>query len=232
MLKESNATKDKFFSIIAHDLKNPISSYHLIANDTYEYYDTLDDSDKRESIYMMKESAKNLYALLENLLTWSRSQRGVISYQPEKIAVRILAKQVLAVQDIAAEKKSINLVNDVPEDIFIKADPNMINTVLRNLVSNAIKYTAHGGSIVIKAKEENGLVHITVKDSGVGMNKEDIPKLFDISQTYSRQGTDNERGTGLGLILCKEFVNKNNGKIRVESEKGKGSEFIVSLPPE
>ncbi|MCD4794753.1 MAG: PAS domain S-box protein [Bacteroidales bacterium] len=234
-LQELNATKDIFFSIIAHDLKNPIAAVlgfsKLLLKNLKEY----DIQKQKKFIRIIFQSVQNIDKLLENLLLWSRSQRGVLDFNPEKGNLYLLYTKTIKLLKLPAEKKSITIKNLIPEDIIVKADKNMISTVIRNLISNAIKYTHRGGEIIIKAqeiKEDNKQRHIkiAVKDSGIGIASDIQAKLFTITENVSTEGTDNETGTGLGLILCKEFVEKHGGKIWVESEEGKGSEFIFTIP--
>lgn len=229
-LKEANTTKDKFFSIIAHDLKNPLGSFRAISKLLFEDFDSFEESEKREFIEVMKNSADSLYRLLENLLEWSRAQRGKIEFNPIEFNLKLLSIQIFNLLKGSAENKKIVLVNKIPTTFPIFADENMLNTVLRNLITNAIKFTNQGGKITLDAIYENNEINISVSDSGVGMNSETINKLFRIDTKVSALGTNNETGTGLGLILCKEFVEKHGGKIWVESEIGKGSTFYFSLP--
>ena len=211
-LIELNATKDKFFSIIAHDLRNPFNNifgYAEILNKNYAKY----DAEKMESVTsQLYLSAKNTYTLLENLLEWSRSQSGKIPYNPQKASFIELCKEIMDDLSQNAVSKNINLNYFATELIEMYVDTNMIKTVLRNLVSNA----------------EN--IIITVSDNGIGINKNNIDKLFDITQKQSTLGTEDEKGTGLGLIISKEFVEKHNGKIWVESELGKGADFKFTIP--
>ena len=234
-LRESNATKDKFFSIIAHDLKSPFNSmlgFSKILNKKFDRYNT---EKQKQFIGIIHNSIQNTYQLLDDLLLWSRSQKGSINFKPEKINLYLLSSGTIEVLEQSAENKSITLKNEIPEDVFVKADNNMLSIIIRNLISNAIKFTPKEGEITIKShlitdKSNQKFTEITVKDNGVGISKEIQPKLFDIGENTSSEGTENERGTGLGLILCKEFVEKHGGKIRVESEVGNGSEFIFTLP--
>ncbi len=229
-LKVLNATKDKFFSIIAHDLKNPFNSIVGFADLALE---KSCEFDKDKVLYFMdliRISAISAYKLLENLLEWSRSQTGRITFTPEVINLQELVSESTTTAQNQAEQKHIKLQADIDQGIKVYADKNMINTVLRNLISNAIKFTPHKGKITINAKEDNQKAIVSITDTGVGMNAEQMDKLFLIDKKISTEGTDNEKGTGLGLILCKEFLEKNSGEIWVKSQLNKGSIFSISLP--
>ena len=229
-LKELNASKDKFFSIIAHDLRNPFGSVlgysEIIAQDC----ETLDKDQLKDFAEMLHKQAKIIYDLLENLLTWSRVQTGRMVYNPEHLNLEERMMRVYHLyQEISAKKKvELTVACEVSSLVFV--DDNMIFTVMRNLVSNAVKFSPQNGSIKLMAKEENKQVVIAVEDKGVGMTKDDQQKLFKIDVQHTTTGTENEKGTGLGLILCKELVEMNGGKIWVESELGKGSKFIFTIP--
>lgn len=229
-LREINATKDRFFSIIAHDLKNPLGSFKEITNYLAESYNDFSEADKIEFLNLMKDSSQNLYALLENLLEWSSSQRGSIQFDPTDLNLYLLSKDVVNLLKPTADKKKIAIQNDFNPSIMLYADSNMLNTVLRNLISNAIKFTPEQGTIKLNAAMEQEKCVISVSDSGLGMTAETIEKLFKIDSQLTTLGTNKEKGTGLGLILCKEFVEKHGGKIWVKSELGKGSTFYFTLP--
>ncbi len=231
-LKEINITKDKFFSIIAHDLKSPFNAilgFSEILLNTHKEYD---DEKREEMINIVNSSAVRAFELLENLLTWSRSQSGGIQYSPEKLHLKILLIETIYNQEGQANKKNIKIIETINEEELIFVDKNMIETVLRNLISNAIKFTQKNGKIVILSKRQpnSNFLEISVTDTGVGISKGKIDNLFRIDKNTSTKGTAKETGTGLGLILCKEFVEQHNGKIWVESEEGKGSRFTFSIP--
>ncbi len=164
------------------------------------------------------------------MLLWSRTQKGNIDFNPEKINLFLTINETCELLKQSAENKLIKIINEVPENVFVEADNNMLSTIFRNLISNAIKFTYKNGNIILEAQKNHQFIEITIKDSGIGISKEIQLKLFDISENISTEGTGNETGTGLGLILCKEFVEKHGGKIRVESEIGKGSSFIFTIP--
>lgn len=229
-LKKLNSSKDKFFSIIAHDLKSPLSGLIGFTEILVEEYDELHEDEKKEFISHSNQAANNLMALLENLLEWSRIQTGNIVFTPVRFDVRSAAEEVFNLFAQNAKNKSIMLEMKVSSYISVLADTNMFDTILRNLISNGIKFTKEGGFVSLSAAEKNNSVEIIVEDSGVGISQENINKLFAIDANYSTPGTNKERGTGLGLMLCKELVEKNNGTIKVESELGKGTKFILILP--
>jgi signal transduction histidine kinase len=224
-----NASKNKFFSIIAHDLKNPLHNvlgYSYLLN---KNYDTFNEEERRKFAHDIHQSTNNIFGLLQNLLEWSRSQTGRLNFSPAVVNYQRILDNSLRVLSPLAHQKNIEIICGNDPELKIFADPLMIETVLRNLISNAIKFTPEGGQIEISAKEANGQVLISVSDTGIGIAEEDTPNLFRIDSKVKRKGTNNEDGSGLGLILCHEFVNKHNGKIWVESTPGKGSEFIFTI---
>jgi len=231
-LEHTNSEKDKFFSILAHDLKSPFSGFlgltQLFANDI----DSFTKDELQEIGKNMQDSANNLYKLLDNLLQWSRIQRGKIEYNPENFLLNALIDQNLKLQSEVARQKEIELINLVPDNSFVFADIPMINTVVRNLLSNALKFTPRGGNIQVGiAKDSNeAMIKLFVQDSGIGMPSKIKDNLFKIDQKISRPGTENEPSTDLGLLLCKEFILKNKGEIHVVSKVGFGSVFYVTLP--
>lgn len=229
-LRELNATKDKLFSIIAHDLKNP---FHLIkgfADLLVKYYGKLDESKIRSYHDLIYNSARQGFNLLQNLLDWSRAQTGRLKFIPRKIDISELITNNISLHQAQAQKKGITLVYPDNEPHFALADENMLNTVLRNLIANAIKFTGQEGRITLNCKPDNDMLCISVADTGVGIAPADLTRLFKIDEQVSSPGTDQEKGTGLGLILCKEFVEKNGGQIWAESQIGHGSTFKFTLP--
>jgi len=229
-LQELNATKDKFFSIIAHDLKNPFNTLlgfsDLLVRNASKY-----SPDKIEQFAKtMNNSAKNAYQLLENLLEWSRIQTGIIEPKLEKIKPSDLIYEVTLLSEPIAKSKNIILTSENNCDDYIYADKEMTKTILRNLITNALKFTKPNGHVKISTQKMDKNVLFHVSDNGIGIEPEHIEKLFRIESKLSKIGTADEKGTGLGLILCKEFIEKNNGEIWVESELGKGSDFKFTLP--
>ncbi len=236
-LRKLNTTKDKFFSIIAHDLRGPFNSMLGFANLLVNKFDRFDIRKQKEFLGILADNLENTYKLLENLLLWARTQRGTLDFYPEKENLYLLSSETIELLRQSAANKAIFLINQIPEDIYVHADKNMLLTIFRNLLSNAIKFTPKEGKIVISAglttdEYKQNLVEISVKDSGVGIEKEKRAQLFKISENISTKGTEGESGTGLGLILCKEFVEKHGGTIKVESEVWKGSSFIFTLKTE
>jgi PAS domain S-box-containing protein len=230
-LLRTNAEKDKFFSIIAHDLKSPFSGFLGLTKVMASQIQDLTMHEMQELSNEMQNSASNLYKLLENLLEWSRIQRGAISFNPEIVYVKGIVDMTVDFIQNWAEQKEISITNTIDETWKSIIDINMISTVIRNLISNAIKFTPRGGRINISAKVlDNKFIEVSVNDTGMGMDQETIAKLFKIDEKVSSLGTEGEPSTGLGLLLCKEFIDKNTGQIRVESKLGIGSSFIFTLP--
>ena len=229
-LHELNATKDKFFSIISHDLKSPFTSIAGFSDILVEQ--VREKNYEKIEIYatIIQDSSQRVMDLLMNLLEWSRSQTGQMQYQPESVELVGLINQVCELMNDSARQKSITLSLQTPRNVPVIADTSMILCVLRNLISNAIKFTQAGGTVTISLVQKQKEVMVSVSDNGVGIRKELIDKLFRIDQSYSTPGTRNEKGSGLGLILCKDFVEKNGGKIWVESQSGKGSIFSFTIP--
>lgn len=229
-LKQLNIQKDKFFSILAHDLRNPLSSLKSVVETMNSYYDTFDEAERKDYLRMLEKSTGTLYNLLENLLTWSRSQRGKISFTPELYNLNYIVDNCITNNMQSASNKSINIKTEFNHQSEIQIDANMISTVIRNLISNAVKFTPNHGEIKIKTSETPDTIAIAVSDTGIGIDANTIKKLFRIDTQVTTLGTNNEAGTGLGLILCKEFIDKHSGDIEVNSQLGRGTEFIVTLP--
>ncbi len=225
-----NATKDKFFSIIAHDLKNPFYSIIGLADIVINDYKELNDEEKLSYIQSVRNTAQYSFELLSNLLEWANMQTGRLKFNPAKFDFSLAANKSYNLMKSTAAKKNISLALAVEDDINIYADENMINTVLRNLVTNAIKFTYEGGNITVKAEKDGGKALVSIIDNGIGMTDKVKEKIFRIDVSSSTKGTANERGTGLGLILCKEFIEENGGKIWFESEPGKGTTFFFTVP--
>ncbi|MBN1988580.1 MAG: tetratricopeptide repeat protein [Bacteroidales bacterium] len=230
-LKALNSTKDKFFSIIAHDLKNPFNALLGFSELLHHNFDNFTTKETKEYIGVINESAQSLFRLLENLLQWSRTQTGKLSYNPEKIKLYSIINQETELLRINADKKGINISIDVDNELEAFADKNIVSTVLRNFINNAIKFTHAGGSVRVKAYvDDTQKVRIDTIDDGIGINPNDINKLFRTDLSFSSKGTANEEGTGLGLIICKEFIERAGGEIIVKSNVGKGSTFSFTLP--
>ncbi len=229
-LVELNADKDRFISILAHDLKSPFTSILGFLNLLSENIRTYDIDTIERHINTVKAASQNTYKLLENILVWTRSQTGRIPYEPTELNIEMICNDVIAKLSMTAERKGITVKHHIDSRAIIVADENMIHTILLNLVSNAIKFTHEGGRIDISSAFDEQHATIAVSDTGIGIRPDIKKKLFDLTQIVTTEGTDNETGTGLGLLLCKDFVRKHGGTIWVESEYGKGSEFKFTLP--
>jgi signal transduction histidine kinase len=229
-LEELNATKDKFFTIIAHDLKNPFNTVIGLAELLVERINTYDNNKIKEFVTQIHRFSTNAYNLLEDLLQWAKSQTGRMEINPEKVDIYELAVENKAMFENKAAKKGVKIVVDIPMDTYANVDRNMISTVIRNLVSNAVKFTNNGDKITISSEHVNNAIHINITDTGIGIPDKNLDKIFRIDSNLSTQGTADEAGTGLGLIISKEFVEKNGGTIHVESAEGKGSKFTFTVP--
>jgi PAS domain S-box-containing protein len=229
-LREINTAKDKLFSIIGHDLKNPFQAIMNLTQILKDEFPELEDEEKLQFIDMIDSASKDAFKLLENLLTWSRSQTGRIEYNPEQLQLKQMIMNVLRLLLAQATNKNISLAADISPVIIVSADKNMLDTILRNLTSNAIKFTNAGGIVHICAEETEGFIKISVSDNGIGLSPSDIDKLFKIGVKNIEIGRSTEKGTGLGLILCKEFVEKHGGQIWVDSQQDKGSTFHFTMP--
>ncbi len=229
-LRELNASKDKFFSILAHDLKNPFVALLSFVDLLEECIKNGNKEQIEELTGRLQKSTENLSALLENLLTWSRIQRGMIAYQPKPSDIHKVVNWNVYLVKPKAEQKQITLRNMVQEQTFAYADYDMLDSIMRNLISNALKFTETGCAVEISATQDEDTVTIAIADTGIGIPEKELPGLFQIDAKNQRRGTAGEKGTGLGLILCKEFVEKNGGRIWVESEAGKGTTFMFTLP--
>jgi PAS domain S-box-containing protein len=229
-LKELIVTKDKFFNIVAHDLKNPFTSLLGSSELLYDNIDHMSSENIRKLALILNDSAKGGFAILQNLLDWSRSQTGLIKFNPEKINLKIAIDENIDNLQLQVHNKDIILKSELEDELFIIADKNMINTVLRNLLSNAVKYTFKNGTIVVSVLRKPEEITITVKDTGIGISDDKAGVLFKLENSLSLPGTEKEQGTGLGLKLCKEFTERMGGRIWVESTPGKGSKFKFTIP--
>ena len=229
-LEELNAAKDRLFSIIGHDLKNPFYVITSTAEILNEDYDILTDKEKKDFIDAIGSTSSCAQKLLENLLHWARMQTGRMEYLPEILQLKRMVDNSIQLLSSQAMKKNINLIYDIDGSLIVSADKNMLDTILRNLISNAIKFTNPEGTVTVCAEENAEFVHVMVKDNGIGMSESDLKKLFRIDVNNCEIGSSKEKGTGLGLILCKEFVEKHSGKIWVESVVGEGSVFNFTIP--
>jgi len=229
-LRELNATKDKFFSIIAHDLRSPFSSIIGLSELLTEKMRNKDYEGIEEFTSIIQTSSWRAMDLLTNLIVWARLQTGRMEFNPENVDMISLINEVTELSLDFARQKSLTIYRELPSSVTVVGDKAMISSVLRNLISNSIKFTGSGGKIVISTEQSEKVLTVIVSDNGVGIKKNAIDKLFHIDSCMSTPGTQEEQGTGLGLILCYDFVQKHGGKIWVESEAGKGSKFKFTLP--
>lgn len=229
-LKKLNNTKDKFFSLITSDLKTPFNELKELTDNLVENFDNLHLPEIKDLSINIHNSTNKGVLLLEKLIEWSRIQKGKVKYAPEVINIADILKEKVLAYKKAATEKNIKLFYESEGDFFAYADRNMINFVLNNLIHNAIKYTSSGGDIILSVKDTDDETEITVYDTGIGINKDDIPKIFDPNSFYSTRGTGGETGSGIGLIICNEFVTRNKGELWVESMQGIGSDFKFKLP--
>ena len=229
-LQEINATKNKFFSIIAHDLKNAFISQRAGSKLLFKDLDQLDDKTVKALASELYNSAENLYKLLQNLLDWSRFQMGGIELNLEDIDLNKFVQDEFQILETLAARKSIKLESEITANTIVKADRNMLNSIFQSLINNSIKFSHPDTKIKISAQSENEFIKITVKDQGVGIKAENLKKLFRVDKNYTTVGTAREKGTGLGLILCKEFVNLHDGEISINSKFGEGTEITFTLP--
>jgi two-component system sensor histidine kinase/response regulator len=229
-LHELNATKDKFFSIIAHDLRNPFCQIMTLSDLLKNEWQNYPADHIEKWVQSMYQASERGYNLLANLLEWAHSQTGRMQFQPQQVHLNTLVTESIEFLESSANNKQIILHAEIPENLCAFVDKNMLKTVIRNLVSNAIKYTETGGEVKIEAKNSGEWIEIAISDTGVGIKEQYLKNLFRIDIHYSTVGTAQEKGTGLGLILCKEFVEKHGGTIRVESEMETGSTFTFTVP--
>ncbi len=229
-LIQLNSTKDKFFSIIAHDLKSPFNTLMGFSEMLSLHSESKSKEDIIKASGLIFNSTRKLYLLVDNLLQWSRTQLGTTRYSPEMLDISIISSNIVSILRINAEEKDIVISLDIAAGTVAWGDKDLFSGVLRNLISNAIKFSRVGSIILIRAVEKNNLLELSVKDSGVGMTKQIADNIFNIDNNTSTEGTFNETGTGLGLVLCKEFVFLNKGNIWVESELEKGTIFTFTLP--
>mgnify|MGYP001241866371 FL=1 len=229
-LKQANASKDKFFSIIAHDLRTPLIGLIGYAEILSEDIDELETSEIKEYASNIVDISRQTIKLLSNLLEWSRLQTGKIQYNPADVKIHSLVNNIFQLLKSNAQHKEIELINSTDENHIAFADENMIYSVLNNLTSNAIKFTRVGGRIEVSSEIKGEEIVVTVKDNGVGIDEENLKNLFELDKSFTTPGTQNEKGSGLGIILCRDFIKKHGGKIWVESKVGEGTSFYFTLP--
>ncbi|KDN55183.1 sensor histidine kinase [Flavobacterium seoulense] len=229
-IKKLLKDRNQFFSIIAHDLRGPLGGSVGLSEILAENFDEYSNEEIKEISQMLHQSSKNSYKLLENLLDWSQVQTGMIEFSPRKIGLNALIKENVEFNKNAALNKNITLLFESAEFIEVQADKNMIDTIVRNLLTNAIKFTKKDGEVTVRMEKQTQRAVVSITDTGVGISDEIKAKLFKINGKVTQRGTEDEIGTGLGLLLCSEFVKKHDGEIWAESELGKGSTFKFTLP--
>ncbi|MDA3884270.1 MAG: tetratricopeptide repeat-containing sensor histidine kinase [Candidatus Delongbacteria bacterium] len=229
-LSKINETKDKLFRIIHHDLLNPFSAIQITSEMINSYYDTFSEEKRKRYIGMIYDSSTRVTKLINNLFEWAKTQSGQIEVRPEVIDLNDIIDQNIDILSVSINHKNIKVDNLIGSKLKVYMDVNLLDTVIRNLLSNAVKFTFPDGEITFHSEEVNDFILLTIQDTGMGIPEENIDKIFSVGSKLSTDGTANEKGTGLGLILSKEFMQLNNGDITVESELGKGSKFIIELP--
>jgi signal transduction histidine kinase len=229
-LRHSNIQKDKLFSIIAHDFRSPFAGCLGLLEMVLDDLDSFSNDDLRKMLEMIYNQSQSTYQLLESLLEWAMTQQNRINFSPERIDLHHIAGMTFFALNSNAEKKNIQLLNRIKKGTYVNADKNMLRTILKNLLSNGIKFTNQDGIIEVRAKVKNRFIEISVTDNGIGIQKNSQKRIFDIDYQYIGKGTDGEKGTGIGLHVCREFVGRHGGAIAVDSEPGKGSTFRFTLP--
>lgn len=229
-LQELVKQKDTFFNIIAHDLRSPISGFMDLTEDLCLNYNQLTLNQMKESIDALNKSSSQIYDMLNNLLQWSKSQTGNLKIKKEVFDIKKIVGNSAEIFSIKSKNKNIKIINEIPDGTFVYADKSMIGTVVQNLLSNALKFTDKNGKVQLRSKTADTEVTIYVKDNGIGIDEGQISTLFSITGQYIQEGTSGETGTGLGLLIAKEFIEKNNGTIDVISKKGEGTTFYFTLP--
>ncbi|MFU8861003.1 MAG: ATP-binding protein [Cyclonatronaceae bacterium] len=229
-LRTSNIQKDKLFSIIAHDFRSPFAGCLGLLEMVLEDLDSFSTDDLRKMLEMIYNQSQSTYQLLESLLEWALTQQNRINFSPEKTDLHHIAEMTLFALNSNAENKNIRLLNRIKKGTFVHADKNMLRTILKNLLSNGIRFTKPGGVVDIWAEIKNRFIEISVTDNGIGIQKKSQKRIFDIDYQYIGKGTEGEKGTGIGLHVCREFVDRHGGSIAVDSEPGKGSTFRFTLP--
>lgn len=229
-LYEANAAKDRFFAIIAHDLRGPTSTLTSFVEHLHSEFDSLGKKELKELLQVLYKSSKNVSDLLENLLVWSQSQTNKIIYSPEKLILNTELSTAYAGLEQTAKNKEIQVDFELQTDTLVWADKNMVQTILRNILSNSIKFTERGGKIVVRSTSENNFATVVISDTGIGIEAGNLTKIFDIDNKFRIRGTENEMSTGLGLILVKDFIHRNGGTVKIESQIGIGTTVSISLP--
>lgn len=229
-LKDANHSKDEFLTILAHDLKSPFTGLIGLSEMMNNYYNELNSDEIREFSAGIYESAKVIYALIENLLTWTRIQSGKLDFEPVETNLKNSVRDVIFASESNALKKNISLLNEIDPALSVLTDKNMLDMILKNVISNAIKFTYYAGEVKITATPEGEYITLSIKDTGVGMTSDTLTKLFKLESIISTMGTNKEQGSGMGLLLTKDFIDIQGGSIVIESESGKGTTVLISLP--
>lgn len=229
-IENLNEERDRFYAILSHDLRSPFFGVLGLIDMLDNEFEQISESEKIEIIHSLKTTLNTHYELLNEFILWSQFQKGIIGRNPELLNLKELADSKLNVLNLIASKKNISITNNISDSVYAYSDKKMIGSIYQNLINNAIKFTPENGEIVLSSKSDNLYNHISIKDNGIGMSQEQKEKLFNTERTQSRLGTNQEKGTGFGLILCKEMLSLNDGYITIESEEGKGSIFTFSLP--
>ncbi|MDC0584099.1 hybrid sensor histidine kinase/response regulator [Bacteroidales bacterium] len=232
-LEALNATKDKLFSIVAHDLKSPFTAILGYFDMMLTHQENFDKNTQKTILKLTYDNFKDTFQLIKNLLDWSRSQMGSMQFMPKMQALHKMANHAISLLQQSANQKNITLINEVPDDTQAYIDEGMIQAVIRNLISNAIKFTPSEGTITVYTEEEEDhMLSLCIRDTGTGISDENMKKIFNLTHNYTTYGTNNEKGTGLGLVICHDFVQKHKGKLWVESKIGEGSIFKFTMPKE
>ena len=229
-LKELNATKDIFFSIIAHDLRNPFNALLGLTKQLFKNYEKYDVDDIKNYLHVIYNSADQTHKLLDNLLKWAATQTKTLKPNFQSINLLSLVNETINLLEETANQKNIRIINKIYEDYFAEIDYNMMFTITRNILSNAIKFTNNNGLIKVSATPYSEYIILCIADNGIGMDENQINALFDIAELQHTRGTNNEAGSGLGMVLCNELIKLNHGEITVNSEKNKGTEFSIRIP--
>ncbi len=228
-LKSMNAAKDKFLSIVSHDLRGPMASLRDMLAMLRKTHLNLSPDELAEWLRIAAEQSEQFYTLLEGLLSWARLQGGVLEYHPEPLDLYLLSHETQFLYEVMAKEKNIQFINEIAKETWVFADRNMANTILRNLLSNALKFTRPNGWVKLRADRNHGMIAVSVLDNGIGIAPQDLPKLFRLDESFKRPGTAGEPGSGMGLILVKDLVEKNGGAIWAESLPGHGVTMTFSL---
>lgn len=229
-LSELNQVKDKLFSVVSHDLRNPLATMQSFLKLITDHDEKMSEEEREKLFAEAQQSLNNMNELLYNLLQWSKSQMNLLQFRPDKLNIKPVVEGAVRLVQLHAHMKQVQIKTSVEEGLAAHADKDMIEFIIRNLLSNAIKFSQRQSVVEVKGFLTNGFVTIEIIDNGIGLNESKIKKLLENHTSISRRGTEKEKGTGLGLLISKEFIEKNGGQIAIESEPGKGSTFRFALP--